>query len=202
MRQIKFKGKRLTARKAVSNILAVYAQCTEDDLKDWYGEANRQAQQLAETYDKPLPVVCGIIAALSPLNNWDKNLDDAERLLAKMKVAHTRVFIRKAELIEHLIDTPDLITKVAEVLNGNKITSFYLNILYPKNSNVLTIDRHAISVLLGRNATAREYSLTTKQYEFFQNCFTLAANEVGVAPILMQSATWEAWRRLKNQKTV
>ena len=202
MKSIKFKGNKLTARKAVSNILAVYSQCQEEELLDWYGQAHYFAQGLSDSTGYSMPIVCGVIASLSPLNNWDKNKEDARKALNGEPFNHTNTFKGKSRDIMNLLDLPDLEIRVADILKGNKITAFYLNILHPKNSNVLTIDRHTISILLGYNASQREQALTTNQYRFFELCFTMAANAVGVAPIQMQSSTWEAWRRLKTQQNI
>ena len=88
---------------------------------------------------------------------------------------------------------------IKNILSGNKITSFYLNIMYPDRISEVTIDRHALSIALGYWITEEDYAgMTDAQYNFFVECFTLAANKVGVKPLLMQSATWVKFRKIKK----
>ena len=86
-----------------------------------------------------------------------------------------------------------------DVLKGRKIVSFFLNILYPEQNTNVTIDRHALSVILGYSVDDTDYrGITAKQYDFFQKSYIIASNKVGIAPLEMQSVTWQIWRKEKN----
>lgn len=69
-----------------------------------------------------------------------------------------------------------------------------MNILQPNNTSVVTIDRHAISIALGRVSTQKEQSLTKNQYEFFVQCYVWTAEQLGITPSELQGRTWSAWR--------
>ena len=69
----------------VRNILKVYRQATEAEHKHgttWYAKAQAQAQAIADKHVVPLRVVVGVIAALSPNNKWERNVNDADQMLS------------------------------------------------------------------------------------------------------------------------
>lgn len=193
MKQV-FKGQVLTRTKVVNNILRTYQKRTSADVFDWYNEAHDYAQYLSRRTGKSVAQCCGVIAALSPLKTWEQNKIIAYSMLTSNRGQHTKVFIIKASQIMK----SNSIEEICDILNGRKITAFFLNILRPQDSSVLTIDRHAIAISLGRDARDNEQRLTESQYNFFVECYTIAAAKADIKPILMQSITWEAWRRLKR----
>lgn len=191
----KFKSRTLYTKTTVRNILAIYDQC--EAPTEWYKDANNFAKDLARLTNYSTVKICGVIAALSPLKSWDENKIIARSFLTGGPCKHTAVMKAKAVAI---LKSDGSVESICEILNGNKITSFFLNIVDPEASDAVTIDRHAISIALGRNLTEAEQRLTLGQYQFFVNCYKIAASKVGVNPAKMQSATWEKWRELKNAK--
>lgn len=71
----------------VQNLLALYDSLTPEFIaksKQWYVGANRMAQALAQKYKLSIDQVGGIIAALSPQNDWFNNVSVAERTIEVM----------------------------------------------------------------------------------------------------------------------
>ena len=191
MKQI-FKGQMLTLNSIVNNILSVYERADKSFKNDWYSEANMFASHLAVMYDIPITIVCGIIAALSPIKTWEQNKLITETFLRTGKAKHVKLFQEKAEAI---YASDGDVTTIAEILNGRKITAFFLNILTPNCSNAITIDRHALSIILGYSVSDKQYrGITATQYEFMVSAYHLAGKRAGISPILMQSITWQQWR--------
>ena len=119
-----------------------------------------------------------------------------QRVINQFIVDNIKAFKDKAKRI---INSNGSDEEILKILNGRKISAFYLNIKYPNLSNNLTIDRHALSIALGYWITEEDYrGMTASQYNFFVQCFTLAAVKVGVTPLIMQSATWVRFRKIKK----
>lgn len=196
MAKQKFQGKTLYTKTCVDNILRVFDQTDAEDRRDWYCEARKFASSLSDITGIPTIKVCGVIAALSPQTSWDVNKKLAEEFLRTSAAGHTKMFLQKAEDILSSTGNPE---DIADILNGNKITSFFLNIYYPDDNRTVTIDRHAQDVALNGNMDPDKRSMTQRQYEFFCNCYRIAAAKRGVPPYLMQSATWVKWRKMKKQ---
>lgn len=198
MKTQQFKGQKLTTTKCVNNILKVYHR--NESPTNWYEEAHDYAYILAHEFYVLLKGIhiaktAGIIAALSPLKSWDLNMQLAKDFLKTGTCGHTKTMVNKAKAI---LESDGNIDTICDILNGNKITSFFLNIYNPDTSNVVTIDRHAMDIALGSVQNEDKRSMTVAQYEFFQNCYIVAANKLGVMPHYVQSVTWEQWRREKN----
>jgi len=190
-----YKGTMLSRTKVKNNILRIWKMTTEDERNDWYRDANTFASVIA--YNKTsLSKMCGVIAALSPRLSWRMNMNVAKDFLNTGTCGTMGANIRKSQRI---MESDSTDKAILTILNGPKTSAFYLNIRYPNKANVVTIDRHAQSVALGYWTTDDDYSGMTKaQYEFFVQCYTMAAMHVGVSPSLMQSATWVRWRKIKT----
>lgn len=219
MQQIKFYGEILTATKVKNNILNAYTQSSfmdVDGLK-WYDDANKFAEEqkiLFNHYNKDkitIGVVIGIISSLSPMSSWSRNKKLVEKFLINEtfgvcnfeNLGYLSLGINKAKKI---FDNRKTITKneIDVVLNGDKIKAFFDNILYPKSSNLVTIDRHALSIALGFKLTGEMYKLhvpTNNHNKFFQLCYKLAGKQSNISGLKIQSKTWAALR-IDNKKTL
>lgn len=190
---MKFKGNILETKSAVKNIISVYNQNNGRYNGQWYYIAHTFADELAQLSGLSIEQTSGIIAALSPLKSWDENRKLALSYVTKKKAGHTAKMVKKC----HMICTTKDVSEIADILNGNKITSFFLNILYPDQETHVTIDRHAISIVLGYSVTDN-FSTTNNQYEWFVNCYRIAAKKIGISPVTLQAITWDIWRSDKK----
>lgn len=192
-----YKGVTLSRTVVKNNIEKIYNRSSKEDRRDWYQEAHEFAQSLSRDYDVRISTACGIIAALSPLKAWEQNKKCAISFLEVGNGKHMKTFQEKAEQLLGCSGSDKCITGI---LRGNKIISFYTNIMYPQEAKEVTIDRHALSIALGRWTTEDDYrGMTRKQYTFFQDCYRYAAERIGISPAKLQSATWEAFRKIKKE---
>ena len=190
----KFKGRTLTTIKTGNKIIKIFKQSNLDGL-NWYPEANEFAQILSNKFNVELIKVCGIIGALSPLKSWDENKRIAESFLSTGKSYHTKVMTKKCN---DILNSNGTIEEITEILKGNKITSFFLNI-YDQNYNGVTIDRHAICLAVGEVLNDDSLQLSLNQYNFFVNCYRISAQKLGVQPHQVQAVTWVEWRKFKKE---
>jgi len=205
-----FKNETLTRTKVKNNILEIWNQSSEEDRYDWYGKANQFARGLADLQTVGLSTgddvarVCGVIAALSPMCSWDINKRLALQMVTEAKLLNVWVIAdsmpclksnsKKAAAIL-LSDGSD--SAILDILKGPKTSAFFLNIMYPDKAISLTMDRHAISIAVGRKLPKDKMLMTAKQYDFFQECYRWTAAKLGVNPLILQSATWLVWRKIK-----
>jgi hypothetical protein len=195
MKKQVFKSVRLTRVKAVRNILKIWELTHESDRYDWYNEAQIFARTFAGN-ELDVNKFCGLLACFSPLKSWDQNKKLAAEFYLTGDCGHMKAFKLKGTAI--MASDGDE-KHILSILKGAKISAFYLNIRYPDKAISLTIDRHALSVALGYSIKDTEYAMTAGQYKFFSECYRHAAAKVGVNPLVMQSATWLMWRRLKKK---
>jgi hypothetical protein len=192
----------------VENIIGKYKEAPEEMLKgghEWYSKAHDEANRVGGGDPRK---GAGIIAALSPLSSWDKNVSQAHELVKTGNVASVLLpaNVEKARRI-HQGEDPE------KVLGGNKVTSFYHNIHDPSNPLPVTIDRHAYDIAVGnpfvgagggkakRNITegpsghtpmSEDLGLSSMgRYKHFAHAYKTAAGELGVdLPHKVQATTW------------
>ena len=188
----------------VRNILKVYRRATESDTingVEWYDRAKREAQRIAEYTNINIRTVVGVMAALSPNNRWERNVRDAEVMcerwvngdsLDSFKVSCYNTMKAKAWSIldDELADDDDILTR----LNGQKIRSFYSNII---GLDEVTIDGHALNIARGyrEGLTTDKTNMGKRQYRELQLAYVKAAKRVKVKPHVLQAITWTTWRR-------
>ena len=188
----------------VRNILKVYRRATRDDIAhgiEWYDRAKREAERIAYASALPVRTVVGVMAALSPNNKWLRNVRDADTMckawvsggsLSDFKVSCYNKMKDKAWsiLVDMLSDDDAILTR----LNGQKIRSFYSNII---GLDEVTIDGHALNIALGKRQglTDDKTNMGKRQYREMQAAYLRAAKRVNVQPHVLQAVTWTTWRR-------
>jgi len=169
------------------------ARAAEPDAWRWYYDARDIAALLGRRNGVPTATAAGIIAALSPGCSWDRNLDDAARLMqdgtAFSGAGTYRANVRKAQRI--LAGEKPL-----RVLGGPKVISFYLCIMRPWSRIPVCVDRHAMAIVMGRKLTGKERAALGKpaQYRKIASQYREAAAVMGKVPSAVQAASWVAQR--------
>jgi hypothetical protein len=195
----------------VENIIGKYKQASPEFIKggnEWYDKAHDVANTIGKG---DVRKGAGVIAALSPLNNWERNVAEAHELTKTGNVAGALLpaNVEKARRI-HSGEDPE------KVLGGNKVTSFFHNIHDPSNPLPVTIDRHAYDIAVGNpfvgaggkptspktaNASgnkpmSEDLGLSSMgRYKHFVHAYQHAAGELEVAkPHQVQATTWVTHR--------
>ena len=191
----------------VRNILKVYRMATADDVRDgieWYARAKREAQFISDRLGLPVSTVVGVMAALSPNNRWERNKVDAfntcSAFVRGLSVDDFRVSTynnMKAKAWSILADRLVSDDAILERLNGQKIRSFYSNIM---GLDEVTIDGHAINIARGYRVglTDDATNIGKRMYRDLQGAYVRAAKRAGVKPHEMQAVTWTVWKRIHN----
>lgn len=191
----------------VRNILKVYRMATQDDVAhgvEWYARAKREAVSISQKLGLPVSTVVGVMAALSPNNRWERNKIDAYNTCSAyvrgmdidtFKVSTYNKMKEKAWSIlsDGLADDDDILSR----LNGQKIRSFYSNIM---GLDEVTVDGHALNIARGFRVglTDDATNIGVKLYRELQTAYVRAAKRAGVQPHEMQAITWTVWKRVHN----
>ena len=197
----------------VANIKSCYYQALQYPTiaecgLNWYFDAKTSVIKLATRYHTSIEVACGVIAALSPNNKWERNLVDADLLLRHWKIGDKLESFKvatynhnkdKAWQIAHGVDP-------LEALRGNKTRAFYQCLFLPTNSFAVCIDSHAINIALGKSQTiAQTPTLNSANYEILARAYKLATQEINreslessILPLQVQAVTWTLYRVLRG----
>jgi hypothetical protein len=200
-----------TRRANTRHIAATLALASQADLSagiEWYARAERLGRRLAHTYGCTFEQAVGVIAALSPNNRWARNCADAESMIKAWAVGTDPETVKvctyganraKAAAILRL-ESPDRET-IARILNGRKVTAFFLSITGV--SDAVCVDGHAYAIWLGeRVPTTKTPSLGVKLYAEIARAYVLVAKRSAslcgeqLTPAQVQAVTWVTYRRL------
>lgn len=190
----------------VSNINRVFAGASDAEFTQglsWYATAQADAQAIADECELPLHVVVGVIAALSPTNDWKQNLKDARAFCntfvdggyyADVKASTYKKMWQKAWSILEAV--PLDCQHVAHILNGPKITDFFWCIM---GFDTCVIDGHAWCIANDDRRTMQEVPKMSKKMRLeLQDAYIVAASMHDLTAYQMQAITWVAWRRMHN----
>jgi hypothetical protein len=191
--------------KIKNNIIKTYKQSNQSELNDWYQEAHDFGCDVSAMFKGvPKRKVLGIVSALSPLKEWNKNKELAVDLISTGNAGHMKRNVQKGRDILAIkgsnyreCDSMVLDFKIRKILNGEKTKAFYTNMAYPSGKGV-TVDRHAIAIAIGRTATDKEQSISKQVYTFIENCYIMTSETLNLAPLHLQSITWQTWKRIKT----
>jgi hypothetical protein len=176
----------------VENIIACYSRGTFDQIRTgaaWYDSAHALALELS-----PGDVWrgAGVIAAFSPLQQWELNVRNARNAFATgIATGHTKQMCSQAQRIldgAHPLD----------VLGGQKTRAFAAAIADPHGSTIATIDRHAHDIAVGRVFTEKTRVIGKRVFNEMSESYSIAARELGFSVAQTQAITWVIWRAEKG----
>ena len=196
---------------SVENIISIYQMATPEEKRDgivWYVNAYADCKRIALDLNVPIHIVVGIVAALSPNNKWDRNVMNARDLIRgflngehaeDIKVSTYHAMKKKAwSILEAMPDNEGVIT----ILNGQKITAFYRNIM---GHDTCTVDGHAKNIYYGvrHGLTDDKSNVGKKEYQEISQAYVEAGKKVRVngrslKAFEIQAITWVVWRRIHN----
>ena len=189
-------------------MLAMASQADLSQGIEWYDRAKRLAHRLADQYGCTFEQAVGVIAALSPNNRWSRNCADAESMIQAWAVGvnpesvkvctYGAMRLKAAQILA--LASPDRET-IAKILNGRKITAFFLSITGMHDA--VCVDGHAYAVWVGqRITTTNTPSLGVKLYSEIARAYVLVAKRShalcgeALTPAQVQAVTWVTYRRL------
>ena len=195
------------SRTNIDNIKAVYQLATLLERQDgvaWYPQANQIAISLADRHEISQFQAIGVIAALSPRNRWERNIQDADALITaynaggRDQALKTKVctFGANKEKAIRILDLSLSCTfsGILAVLSGPKLREF-ASCIYGLPE--CCIDGHAYCIWQGERATLADVpSIGVKLRREIKADYATAADELGFTPAAIQAITWCAWRRL------
>lgn len=188
----------------VANIVKMYHLASDNDIENgrsWYQRASQFCETLANSYDRTLADVAGIMSALSPSTSFEQNVIDTVNVIAGND--HETVSTYGAQYAKAL-EIRDGGIEPVDVMGENKTAAFWLNIVNPTTSGRVTVDRHSARVAVDWGMSSDDiyfYNNTTAKYTVLENAYKLAAEKIGILPHVLQAITWTAYRRLFATRT-
>ena len=215
-----------TYKVTVGNIERIFKQASQEriaETRKWYQNAQTFTKIVAKQLnanDLSRFKISGVISAISPRNEWNKNKLDAENLckefvsnkyyqlplfdsdyhtLLKTKVSTFNQ--NKSKAVKILLNND---SKIESILKGNKIVNFFKCI--NGNSEAICIDGHAFNIASNRVTSLADVpTISDKNYKIIANVYRDAKNfinkryNLNLDTMHLQSVTWNEYKRINNK---
>ena len=205
------------------NIEKVFKTASKEriaETRKWYSDAQKFTETLSLEFNNQISSIkiAGVIAALSPRNEWNRNKFDAKQICKEFlsnKYYQLNLFSyhfllnskvctfnpNKAKAIQILLSDD---SKIESILKGNKLINFYLGII--GDTEAICIDGHAFNIASNRVTSLAEVpTISDKNYKTLQNVYRDAKNFINKRYNLnlkageLQAVTWNEYKRLHNK---
>lgn len=176
-------------RDDVRRILTAYSEATAQAMAAgavWYPNARELAYELAGEVVQG----AGVIAALSPQVQWDRNVALARDAFNDHFHGQVGDAIRKARRIMQYCD-PDTVLP-----RGKKTWHFYHSIVNPATTEHVTVDRHACAIAEGLPKRTDPGVIGVVRYRTVMAAYLDAARHIGRPVSEVQAVTWVARRSM------
>lgn len=175
----------------------------------WYFIAHADLRHMANRHRTTLEVTAAITAVLSPNNKWTRNLIDADNCLNVAATGGGAVDVKCGTYGENKVKAFRILQDEHHdtVLGGNKVKSFFQNLVNPYDKYTVTVDGHALAVALGaRILLSKTPTMTDRQYNLVGDAYRQACKEINadrlvgqeLLPSQVQAVCWVYYRFLHN----
>lgn len=196
------------------SIIATYFQSNTLDKQigmSWYNNAYAVSVKIAKDYDFTVEQIAGAIAALSPNNKWDRNIQDAESLARAIRAGVDPLDVKVCTFGSNKLKAIQILTSdvdsdaICNILKGQKVIAFFLNISLNGDTDCPVIDGHAYNIWAGTVSGLKEVpSITPKAFAAIQDAYRDAARIASqvtgetISAGQMQAITWVCYRRVNK----
>jgi hypothetical protein len=194
---------RLTSRRITNNLTRVWDQSTPAERSAGlhaYPDYHRVMAEIAERYNVPHHLVCGVFCALSPNADWLSNLRSAITLVhgwvndwPESGVTVTTYNANRARAWRIINGEP-----FTSVFSGLKVNDFYTSICDPTDPRAATIDAHLSNAARGQQNGVWYSGVSKTEYRKVRAAVQRLAKRNGRLPMQMQATIWFTWKRLHD----
>ena len=194
-----------------ANIVAKFTLATTAEVvagQRWYTESYAIALRIGTLHDISPVRVAAVIAALSPNNRWERNIEDAENVITAFvhgndqDVLEVKCCTYTANKLKALAILKSESLDYEDILKGPKVIEFF-HCISNNSSNDVCIDGHAYSIWYGTRLTMKEVpNIGKKLRERIKQDYKEATDfinaELGIDYLTsqIQAITWVCHRRI------
>ena len=194
-----------------ANIVAKFTLATTAEVvagQRWYKESYYIASRIANLHDLSPVRVAAVIAALSPNNRWERNIEDAENVITAFMhgndedVLEVKCCTYTANKLKALAILKSESLDYEDILKGPKVIEFF-HCISNNSSDDVCIDGHAYSIWFGSRLTMKEVPNIGKSLRYqikqdYKEATDFINEELGIDYLTsqIQAITWVCHRRI------
>ena len=194
-----------------ANIVAKFTLATTAEVvagERWYSESYVVASRIAKLHDLSTVRVAAVIAALSPNNRWERNIEDAENVITAFvhgndqDVLEVKCCTYNVNKLKALAILKSESFDYEAILKGPKTIEFF-HCISDNNCDDVCIDGHAYSIWYGSRLTMKEVpNIGKKLRERIKQDYKEATDFINAELCVdyltsqIQAITWVCHRRI------
>lgn len=191
----------------IDNILRILDQASPEEVsagERWYPEAHAIARDLAlglpisHRWYGDVERSSAVLSRFSVQTSWPLNQRYAGEAYAALGsqdptagIMGIKTLGATRQAVSRLLVAGE---SVSSVMTGIKTRDFARCILHPWNEDTAVVDRHAVSIAVGRPLSAKQVGMSKRRYTEVADAYRHAASEAGLLPLIVQAVTWVVWR--------
>jgi hypothetical protein len=202
----------MTHTPTAANVLRIFREATPEDVtsgREWYARAQAVAREL----DTDVTRGAAVLAVLSPMMPWSRNVSLARQAyaMADEGASHDDIVAALGCLKRNAAKAAALVLGAdpAAVVTGPKVVPFWQRIVDAATGATgpgsVVVDRHALDVAVGRvtddetraGILGRKGGHHTVAMAYVRAASVLrrTGEAPGITPSELQAVTWTTWRR-------
>jgi len=158
----------------------------------WYKEANKEVEEMHKEY-KGITIwqIGGMVSALSPRNNWERNLYDTRQVLDALRHNIHPEKIKVCTFNSNKYKAFAIGAGLREITKDSRKTYSFLKNIVELDPNYVTIDVWHLRACFGKTM---ETGLTKKRYDDIASITIREAKKRGLFGYQYQAIIWECIR--------
>lgn len=188
----------------VKNVVYTFLNASPEDMQEgmvWYEEAYRECSRIAQKYGISTTTVVALVAVISPSIMWGGNISAPEKIIDLWQNG-----VPASEWVgfniypANLLKAERILSGDLTVMRGNKVKSFYANIL--GDPEPITIDRWSIRVALNDPKLGKDMIVPSgkKVYNYLGDVYRESGRLLRTEGMDVQAVTWTVFRNKYNGK--
>jgi len=176
-----------------SNLRFWFNLASSDEFEDglnWYKRANEECISMAKY--APMLQVAGVISALSPNNNWNRNLIDARNVLKAVQEQKSADKVKVCTYDQNKLKAFEIARGNKEILEKSPKTYAFAKNVGELDSNFVTVDVWHLRACQTRSFSRKNLSesCTPLQYKIISDETMKVAKECGLKGYEFQAIVW------------
>ena len=181
------------------NINYFYNNATKNEIiqgKQWYINANNEANKIAKKYNLDVYKVSQVISALSPRNKWSQNLKDADKLCEAFILGLQPTDIKVCTFHSNKFKAFNILSNNINITNNSLKTFNFVNNIAYLSSEHLTIDIWHIRSCLNSSIKIDSANIGKIAYNQIRDITINIANKLNLTGYQLQAIVWVTSQRL------
>lgn len=181
------------------NINYFYSNATKNEIiqgKEWYINANNEANNIAKKYNLDVYKVAQVISALSPRNKWNQNLKDADKLCEAFILGLHPTDIKVCTFHSNKFKAFNILNNNINITNNSLKTFNFVNNIATLDKTKVTLDIWVLRACFNKSILINKAAIGRIAYKQIESIFINKSKDINMNGFELQAILWLTCQRL------